>query len=267
MNEVRSAGAGQAGLAVDSRYYLAPIGGAGWLAGIWLADATGLGAFYWLALAIPMIAGATIFWRRGRIGLVLAFGGTLALGGARYAAAQPPFEPGYIHYYNGAKDVVVRGRVNAEPNIGDTAVQLRLAVEELVIDGQIRPVTGIIQVQTGRYPSIPYGAALQLAGDLSDPLSLGDPGYAAYLERQGVRSVMDFPSIEVTEPVGGSPLYRSLLALKARSRHVIITTLTEPHASLLAGILLGDDSGMPRALRDDFRETGMTHIIAISGQM
>ena len=36
-------------------------------------------------------------------------------------------------------------------------------------------------------------------------------------------------------------------------------------ACLLTGILLGDDSGMPRALDDAFRETGMTHIIAISG--
>ncbi|MBP6017095.1 MAG: ComEC/Rec2 family competence protein [Candidatus Promineofilum sp.] len=29
-------------------------------------------------------------------------------------------------------------------------------------------------------------------------------------------------------------------------------------------ILLGYDSGMPRELSQDFRETGMTHVIAIS---
>ena len=37
-------------------------------------------------------------------------------------------------------------------------------------------------------------------------------------------------------------------------------------ATTIEGTLLGDDSGLPRALADDFRGTGMTYIIAISGQ-
>ena len=39
----------------------------------------------------------------------------------------------------------------------------------------------------------------------------------------------------------------------------------EPAGSLLTGILIGDDNGLPQDLADDFRVTGMTHIIAISG--
>jgi competence protein ComEC len=39
----------------------------------------------------------------------------------------------------------------------------------------------------------------------------------------------------------------------------------EPQASLLTGILLGDDSGLSEPMQDAFRTTGMTHIIAISG--
>jgi predicted membrane metal-binding protein len=42
--------------------------------------------------------------------------------------------------------------------------------------------------------------------------------------------------------------------------------LLEPQAIRLISILLGDDSGLPDTTRDAFRETGMTHIIAISGQ-
>ena len=36
-------------------------------------------------------------------------------------------------------------------------------------------------------------------------------------------------------------------------------------ATTIEGALLGDDSGLPRVLLDDFRATGMSHIIAISG--
>jgi competence protein ComEC len=78
---------------------------------------------------------------------------------------------------------------------------------------------------------------------------------------------MEFPRVEVVHEEGGSWLMRALLRAKQRSRAVIATSLPEPHASLLTGILLGDSRGMPRELEDAFRETGMTHIIAISGQM
>jgi competence protein ComEC len=41
----------------------------------------------------------------------------------------------------------------------------------------------------------------------------------------------------------------------------------EPQASLLTGILLGDDSSIPKGVQDAFRATGTSHIIAISGWM
>jgi competence protein ComEC len=46
---------------------------------------------------------------------------------------------------------------------------------------------------------------------------------------------------------------------------VIQQILPEPQASLLSGILLGVDVGLPTVVQEDFRATGTTHIIAISG--
>ncbi len=43
--------------------------------------------------------------------------------------------------------------------------------------------------------------------------------------------------------------------------------LPEPQASLLTGILLGDDSCLPKATADAFKTTGITHLIAISGDI
>lgn len=252
-------------LFVDSRYFLALVGGAGWLVGLWVASMLGLGAIVWLALSIPFLIGALTFWKRGRVGLALAFFAALALGGWRYSGSRIPFEPAYIHYFNGGKDIELSGIVAEEPAVYDTRVQLRISVEEISIDGQPRPAAGIVQIDTGRFPEIPYGATLRVAGDLSAPVVLGSPGYAEYLERQGVLSVMEFPRVEVVHEEGGSWLMRALLRAKQRSRAVIATSLPEPHASLLTGILLGDSRGMPRELEEAFRETGMTHIIAISG--
>ncbi len=54
---------------------------------------------------------------------------------------------------------------------------------------------------------------------------------------------------------------------RATLTRVIAQTLRvpEPQASLLTGILLGDDSGIPKGVQDAFRTTGTSHIIAISG--
>jgi predicted membrane metal-binding protein len=38
----------------------------------------------------------------------------------------------------------------------------------------------------------------------------------------------------------------------------------DPRVALLSGILLGNDKGITPELGDDFRTTGLTHIIAIS---
>lgn len=250
---------------IDSRYYLGPVAGAGWLAGIWLGSAVRLPAFLWLLLALPPLIGAFLMWQRGRAGLALAGICAVALGGARYISAQPSFDPAHLHYYNGMREVIVTGTVRAEPENRDTFTQLRVDVSEIIIDGRSVPVSGTALVQTGRYPPIAYGMTLRLNGDLDHSERVGSAGYAAFLERQGVLSVMDHPRVEVLGMDGGSSRMRALLRIKDRGRQAIGEILPEPHAALLTGILLGDDSGLPRTLRDMFRLTGMTHIIAISG--
>ncbi len=56
-----------------------------------------------------------------------------------------------------------------------------------------------------------------------------------------------------------------LYVFKARAKNVIVQILPEPQASLLTGILLGDDLGIPKSVQNAFRTTGTSHIIAISG--
>ena len=249
----------------DARFFLAVVGGAGWLVGIGVASAVDAGPGFWLLMAAAALVGAATLWRVGRVGLLLAGVAALALGGARLAAAQPHFDAGALAFYNGHAGVEVRGEVIAEPERSDTSLRLRVAARELVLDGQTRPVAGIVYVQTHRYPAVDYGATVSLRGDLDSPDVLGSADFAAYLEQQGVYSVMEYQDVTVLATDGGSPVIRALLAIRARGRATLAAILPEPQASLLTGILLGDDSGLPRATGDAFKATGMTHLIAISG--
>jgi competence protein ComEC len=85
------------------------------------------------------------------------------------------------------------------------------------------------------------------------------------LTRQGVHSQMIAPDITLGAERGGSPILRIIFAMKERARVTIQQALPDPQAALLTGILLGDDGSLPPELEEQFRTTGMTHIIAISG--
>ena len=76
---------------------------------------------------------------------------------------------------------------------------------------------------------------------------------------------MSRPRVSVLARDQGFAPFGWLYAFKARAKRVIAQILPEPQASLLTGILLGDDSGIPKSVQDAFRATGTSHIIAISG--
>lgn len=85
------------------------------------------------------------------------------------------------------------------------------------------------------------------------------------LARRCIYSMIDQPSLVVLARDQGSPFLAALFAFRGHAHQVISQILPEPQASLLNGILLGDDSGLPANVQEEFRRTSKTHIYAISG--
>jgi competence protein ComEC len=187
------------------------------------------------------------------------------LGAARYVAAVPHFDEHDVASYAGTPDIVLEGVVASEPDVRDRSTNLRVAARRLKTDSAWHDVEGTVLVQTGRYPARRYGDVLRISGDLETPPVFEDFSYKDYLARQGVYTMMRRPRIE---PIGrgeGNRLMAGIYALKARARTVIETIFPEPEASLLAGILLGVERGIPKDVMAAFSQTNTTHIIAISG--
>lgn len=89
--------------------------------------------------------------------------------------------------------------------------------------------------------------------------------YDKYLERSGIRFILNFASIHVTRP---APWY-SVPAALARAKHAfqdgLARTVPEPYASLGGGIVIGGKSGLGNELKDAFTRAGLIHIIVLSG--
>ncbi|MFB0545793.1 MAG: DNA internalization-related competence protein ComEC/Rec2, partial [Anaerolineae bacterium] len=73
------------------------------------------------------------------------------------------------------------------------------------------------------------------------------------------------PKITLLARNQGNPLRAALYSFKAKAQATIAQILPEPEASLLTGILLGVESGIPEKLVESFNATSTTHVIAISG--
>lgn len=237
-----------------------------WLAGIAIAKAV---ALPWQVLLLLGLA-SVIGWVAGRdsrpVRLLCACVLLAVLGAGRLQTALPRLPPDALAHYNDIGPVLIEGTAVAPPDRRDTHTRLRLRAERLTLpDGQQIPVRGLALVRLPPYPTFSYGDRLQVTGLLETPPDFADFSYRDYLARQGVFSlVRRAQAIRVGRDTV-NPLYGALLAFRERAQAVIGRILHEPAASLLTGILLGVEGGIPADVNDAFAATGTTHIVAISG--
>lgn len=104
-----------------------------------------------------------------------------------------------------------------------------------------------------------------LRGELESPPEFEDFSYRDYLAQQGIYSYMHNTRGYLLSSGGGNWLLRSIYAYKEYALNTLYRLWPDPEASLLAGILLGDESGIPEKVDKAFRDTGTSHIIVISG--
>jgi competence protein ComEC len=238
-----------------------------WLIGIWLASRVVLST---LALGVATgvaIVGIILAWRASKPRWMFILVLAATLGAVRYNSVQPHFDQTSLATYNDqAKPVIVEGVVTSEPDARDAYTNLRVEAERLVISDQpTLTVKGLVLVQAPPFTDYRYGDRVRTEGKLQTPANTGDFDYREYLARQNIYSIMSRPRVIVLARDQGFAPLGWLYAFKARARNVIARILPEPQASLLAGILLGDGSGIPKSVQDAFRTTGMPHIIAIGG--
>jgi competence protein ComEC len=247
------------------------------LTGIVLANQLGWALASWLAFA-----GLALVWQLLRrlplrvprslpsIGplpypvLLLA----LVLGAARYTLAQPRYDSGSLATYNDRQQTfILEGVLIQPPDERDTYTLLRIRAERLrsLDDLLFQPVSGVLQARVASGGTWRYGDRVQLQGRLETPPVLEDFSYRDYLARQGVYTLMNQASARLLLHDQGNPLLAWVYALKARAMGTVYRIFPDPEASLMAGILLGVETGIPEPVQQAFQATGTSHIIAISG--
>ncbi len=189
-------------------------------------------------------AGVAVAWV---ISLALATSSLgLAIGSGRIAA----IDSGALELPAG-REVSVRGFVAAVPTRSAGAVRVRIETP----DGRVlveapEPVA-----------DLPVGSSVSARGTAREPRDWE----AAWLERLGIDTVVSARAIERTG--GGRAGIAGLLdGLRSRAEVALGHGTTGEAASLLRGFVLGQDDRIDAATVDDFKRSGLAHLLAVSGQ-
>lgn len=156
-------------------------------------------------------------------------------------------------------EVVLRGEVIAELEVREASVRMNVRVGE-----------DVLLVTADRYVQVAYGDQVEVTGVLKEPEAfVTDFGrifdYPGYLRAQGIEYQISFADVAVVSRDGGNVLLLPLLSFKAILMRGIESALPEPAAGLGEGLLLGVKQALGTRLEQAFRETGIIHIVVLSG--
>lgn len=129
---------------------------------------------------------------------------------------------------------------------------------------------GLVLVTTPPGKDWRYGDEVLVKGKIKVPEAfVTDLGrsfnYPGYLLAQGVSYTISFTQVEKVSEGGGAKIFARIFEFKQAFMRQVELVLPEPHAGLGEGLLLGVKRALGDDLEDTFRQTGIIHIVVLSG--
>lgn len=241
------------------------------VAGILIGEYTQIKASTALALAafsfLGAAAGHILGWRENRRVILILFL-ILGLGLSRLWVEES--KTPLVDY--AGRRVVLVGWVAEEPDVREDKVYYVLQALELVRGEESRSISGAVRLQLKESNQVyGYGDVLKVSGSLSRPDPVGNPGafdYRTYLERRGIMVQLlarGNDAIQKTGVVEANLLQSAALKVKHKLSAVATTSLTSSQAAVLNGLIFGTQGLIDRETRRSFSETGVVHILSVSG--
>ena len=227
-----------------------------------------------VALTILLIAAALVLYtilvapRASAALFVVPLALVASVGGvARYELSEP--QTLALTEFVGER-ISAEGIISKEIDERETLSFLTIDLEKVSARNQGFSVSDRIRVSVDRFESYSYGDRIKLSGVLQEPENFEtDTGrifdYRSYLAKDGIYFEIFRPKIEIILHGERNPIVAVLLQFKSKFLYSIEKVVPEPESALLGGLLLGEKHSLGDKLTEDFRRSGLVHVIVLSG--
>jgi competence protein ComEC len=236
-----------------------------WIIGVFIGSILNIPSYCCLVTLIPLTA--LIFSRKYVKHVISVSLCILALcsGMVRFACVLADSGTNNIRSYNNTY-VEIQGMISDDPEKGHNTYQLELSTLKIKQSDEWYPISGKLLISTSISTEYRYGDVLTLTGKLEAPPQLNDFDYQSYLSNKGINSIMKFPLIEIVAHGKGNKFINFVFIIRRDIAKTLSRILPEPQASLAQGIILGIEDNIPQSLKNDFSNSGTSHVLAVSGQ-
>lgn len=244
---------------------------AAWLAGLLFGRQLEVAALPVLLLVLAALSLSGLLRLSGRAALPAVLAGVLLLGVVR-AGMSGDLPSGLA--LQESQQLEIQGRIVDDPVSTPRRFKFALAVDAVDRGEGWQPQEGKILiyadppaslVSARDPPYFRYGDDLSLQGELLQPQPVEDFDYPAYLANQGFSGIFWARRVELASEGGGNFWLGGIYEIRRWLSRSLGSALTEPQASLAQALLLGLRDQIPSKVVEDFRSTGTSHLLAISG--
>ncbi|MFQ6030909.1 MAG: ComEC/Rec2 family competence protein, partial [Dehalococcoidia bacterium] len=247
---------------------------AAWLGGIFLGlrlDTDALPILLLFLATLPLALMLQITWRYPWPAVLV---GLLLLGMWRVeAGSMPPAPLAEVE----SQRVALTGKIIDDPQATARSVRFVLEVDHIDRGHGMTPQTGKALVYAQPPPSLvpfregnyfQYGDKLVLEGSLQRPEPVEEFDYPAYLATQGITGIVWSRHVESVSPERGTPWHTfrgGIFDLRRKLSERLEVALPANHSALARALLLGLRGQLSEDMKENFRQTGTAHLLAISG--
>lgn len=113
-----------------------------------------------------------------------------------------------------------------------------------------------------------YGDKISFSGEYIKPdgkRNYGGFDYSLYLKTQKIYGTFDIKNYKIISKENGSKIQKYIVQFKNYVKKTLRKNLEKDEAELGIGIAIGDRSGISKEIENDFKNSNLTHMLAVSG--
>ncbi len=177
-----------------------------------------------------------------------------------------------ISLYTGKNKITVEGLICKNPRVLSHKTDLIVSTTRIIKNGYDTPVEGkiLLSVKDNKQ-SFKYGDYIRAKTRLKKPHSFNNPGgfdYERYLLYKGIKVrgfINNSAKIVILRENRGNILKIRLEKFRTSMRNLISATSPNYEGKILQALILGEKGQIPEDILENFKRTGISHVLAISG--